>query len=131
MAGDKTRAQSTAGHPHFPAPLLPTQAGLRMLWVATIAGMVAWAVAFPSWFGLVLLAWAGVALCVPRPSQFLIPTLPLLPLYTSAVLALNVIGAIPTETIPDTVGTGTRSAERAGGRSPPQLPSGHALQTQP
>lgn len=84
--------------------LLPfPKAGLRMLWALTIAGMVAWALAFPSWFGLVLLAWAGIGICMPRPSQFFLTSLPLLPAYTATVLVINVIGALPVDTIPRTV----------------------------
>lgn len=62
-----------------------------------------WALAFPSWFGVVLLIWEAFGLCLPSIRQLLLPSLPFLVVYAALVIFLDYIAALPTLTIPDTV----------------------------
>lgn len=68
--------------------------------------MLTWALAFPSWFGVVLLLWGAAGLCLSKPSYFLLPSLPALMLVTTGIVILNIIGGLPTYTLARTVREG-------------------------
>lgn len=70
--------------------------------------MMAWALAFPSWFGTIYLLWAAFSVCL-RARNLLLPSLPLLVAYGSLIMVLEYVAALPVLTIPDTV------SDRGGG----------------
>lgn len=78
------------------------KAALRTLYLACIAAMMAWALAFPSWFGTIYLMWAAFSICLPARNM-LLPSLPLLVAYGSLIIVLEYVAALPVLTIPDTV----------------------------
>eukprot|EP00055_Hartaetosiga_balthica_P016872 m.108793 g.108793 ORF g.108793 m.108793 type:complete len:2698 (-) comp9196_c0_seq2:842-8935(-) len=82
---------------HALAPVV--QAALNHCWLLSVGAQFLWAFLFPSWFGLVMIAWTALATVPSRPNNYFRSSVGLL-IFSCAIILVNLVFYLDTPTIP-------------------------------